>query len=171
MSIRLAASRALALGALFAAMASGLALGYAGQVAATVSVSGPAAQQSCGVEIPVSALIEEASGSPIAGQPVAWSFSSGAITGDRIISTSTTTDSTGMTTTHVVMACSAHTASVLAAADNVSGTVMITTTGKGLPRTDVAVGSGTSGLAVALAALAVLVGSGTILRRFAADRR
>ena len=171
MSIRTAVSRALALGGLLAVMGSGLALGYAGQVAATVSVSGPGAQQSCGTDIPVSAVIDDAKGAPVTDQPVTWSFVSGSLAGDKFLSTSTTTDATGMASTKVVLSCVAHTVVIGAVAGIVSGTVSVTTTGAGLPRTDVANESGTPGIALALAALAVLVGSGTILRRFAADRR
>lgn len=171
MSIRIAASRALAIGGLLAVMLSGVALGYAGQVAATVSVSGPSAQQSCGVDIAVSALVQDAQGTPVDGQSVAWSFNSGSISGDKFTATPTTTNSAGVATTHVVLACTAHTVVIGAVAGEASGTVAVTTTGKGLPRTDVATASGTSGIAVVLAALAVLIGSGTILRRFATDRR
>ena len=172
MSIKVAATRALAFGVLLAAVSSGLALGYAGQVAATVSVSGPSAQQSCGVQIAVSALVEDAQGSPISGQPVTWSFNSGSVSGDKLTSASASTGSTGVATTHAVLACTPHTVVIGAVADLVSGTVSVTTTGRGLPRTDVAADTGTtSGIAVALAAVAVLLGAGIILRRLSANRR
>ena len=58
---------------------------------------------------------------------------------------------------------------VAAVADAVTGTVVVQSSGKGLPRTDTAPSS--SFLAIALAALAVLVGSGAILRRMAMGRR
>jgi hypothetical protein len=54
-------------------------------------------------------------------------------------------------------------------ADAVSGTAVVALSGDGLPGTDTAPPS--SFVAIALAALAVLIGSATILRRVAADRR
>ena len=142
---------------------------YAGQVAATVEVSGPSGPQSCGTPITVTALIEDISGDPIEGQPVAWSFASGNVSGDQILDASSTTNASGIATTRVQFACSAHTVSVEALADDATGTAVITTSGKGLPRTDTAPASAFP--AMLLAALAVLLGAGTILRRFSLDRR
>lgn len=170
MTGRTAAARALGAGLLLALTVAAVALGYAGQVAATVAVSGPGAQQSCGIKVPVSALIQDSASSPISGQPVSWSLGTGKVAGDQITPASSTTNASGIATASVIFACTPHKVQVLAAADEVSGSVLVATTGKGLPRTDVALESGTSPLAMLLAALAVLVGSGVMVRRFAARR-
>jgi hypothetical protein len=143
--------------------------GYAGQVAATIDASGPSGPQACGTPITVSARVQELGGALIEGQPVAWSFDSGKLAGDKILDTSTTTNANGVATTRVEFACSPHSVTILASADDVSGTVVIAVSGEGLPRTDTV--PATSFPAIALAALAVLVGSGMMLRRLALARR
>ncbi len=162
------------LGGLFAGLLLTLAfaataLGYAGQVAATVTVSGPSGIQACGTPITLSARIQELGGALISGQPVTWSFASGNVTGDKILTATSTTNANGVATTRVQFACSPHSVTFRALADNASGTVVIRVSGEGLPRTDTI--SGTSFPAIALAALAVLLGSGMMLRRFALARR
>ena len=144
-------------------------LGYAGQVAATVSASGPSGPQTCGLPLTISAVVQETGGALISGQPVTWSFSGGNVTGDKILTATSTTNANGVATTRIELACSAHSVTVAAVADAVTGTVVVQSSGKGLPRTDTAPSS--SFLAIALAALAVLVGSGAILRRMAMGRR
>jgi hypothetical protein len=145
------------------------ALGYAGQVAATVTVSGPSGPQACGTPITVSARVQELGGALIEGQPVAWSFVSGNLAGDRILTATSTTDANGVASARVQFSCSPHSVTIGALADDASGTVVVQVSGEGLPRTDTV--SGTSFPAVALAALAVLLGSGMMLRRFALARR
>lgn len=156
-------------GVLLALVATATVLGYAGQVAATVQVSSPSGPQACNTPITVTALIKDINGSPISGQPVAWSFISGNVTGDTILTTPTTTNASGIATTHVQLACSPHTLVLGAVADESSGTTTIVASGKSLPRTDTV--SGSTMPTMVLAALAVLVGMGLMLRRFAADRR
>jgi hypothetical protein len=117
----------------------------------------------------VTATIEDIDGNPIEGQPVTWSFLSGNISGDTILDTSTTTNANGVATTQMRFACSPHSVTFQAQADAATGTGVLGITGEGLPRTDTATES--SFPAMALAALAVLIGSATILRRFATDRR
>jgi hypothetical protein len=156
-------------GVLLALLLTGMVAAYAGQVAATVTVSGPSGPQTCGIPITVSALIQETGGALIAGQPVKWSFSSGKVSGDQILDSSTTTNSKGVASTQVQFACSPHTVVIAAVADSANGTVVVVTSGKGLPRTDTAPAS-TLPLLV-LAAIAVLIGSGTILRRLSLNGR
>lgn len=142
---------------------------YAGEVAATVEASGPSGPQACGTPITITSRVEDAAGSPIEGQPVEWSFLSGNVTGDTILDTNTTTNASGVATTQVQLACVPHTVTVQALADLATGTLALTSSGEGLPRTDTAPASNLP--AIVLAALAVIAGSGLILRRLAADRR
>jgi hypothetical protein len=155
-------------GSLLALVAVVTVFGYAGQVAATVEVSFAGGPQACGTPLTVSATIQDVDGALIEGQPVTWSFASGSVSGDRILTATSTTNANGVASTKVQFACSPHTVTVQALADAATGTVVITTTGQGLPRTDTAPSSSP---AMLLAALAVVVGMGMVLRRFAADRR
>jgi len=143
--------------------------GYAGQIAATVAMSAPSGPQTCGLPLTISATVQETGGALISGQPVAWSFSAGNVAGDKILTANSTTNANGVATTRIELACSAHSVTVAAVADEITGTVVVQSSGKGLPRTDTAPTS--SFLAIALAALAVLVGSGAILRRMSLGRR
>jgi hypothetical protein len=163
MRIRFTPLLGIAGGVLLATVVVVTAFGYAGQVAATVEVSGPSGNMPCGVPIRISARVEDIAGDPIEGQPVDWSFLSGHIAGDTILDTNTVTNNNGLTSTQVRFACSPRSVTIQAMADDASGTVVIVLSGKGLPRTDTTQGS--SLVAMALAALAVLVGSGTILYR------
>lgn len=145
------------------------ALGYAGQVAATVTVSGPSGAQACGTPLTLTARVQELGGALIEGQLVTWSFASGKVAGDKILTLTSTTNANGVATTRVELACTPHSVTFRALADNASGTVVVRASGEGLPRTDTV--PGTSFPAIALAALAVLLGSGMMLRRFALARR
>lgn len=156
-------------GLLLAMMAVASVAAYEGEVAATVEGSGPAGPQACNTAITVTMRVEDIDGNPIEGQTVLWSFASGNIAGDSILDTETLTNASGIATTQVQLACTPHTVTVQGDADDATGTLALTSSGEGLPRTDTANSSNVP--AMALAALAVLIGSGTILRRFAADRR
>lgn len=142
---------------------------YAAEVAATVEASGPSGAQACGTPIAITSRVEDVAGRPIEGQPVEWSFLSGDVTGDTILDTNTTTNATGVASTQVQLACVPHTVTIQAMADLASGTLALTSSGEGLPRTDTALASSLP--ATVLAALAVIAGSGLILRRLAAERR
>jgi hypothetical protein len=142
---------------------------YAGQVAATVQMSAPSGPQPCGTPITITAVVQETGGALIEDQPVDWSFVSGNVTGDTILTATSTTNASGVATTRVQFACSPHGVVLGATADDVTGTVAVTVSGEGLPRTDTAPASSLP--AMLLAALAVIAGSGTILRRLASDRR
>lgn len=158
-------------GGLLALILTATVAAYAGQVAATVEVSAPSGAQTCGVPITLTAVIQDIDGKPIEGQLVTWSFQSGNITGDQILRTTSTTNASGIATTRIQLACTAHSVTVQATADEASGTVLAISSGKGLPRTDTLDGGTSTTLAVVLAGFAVLLGSGMIVRRFAVTRR
>jgi hypothetical protein len=145
------------------------ALGYAGQVAATVTVSAPSGSQPCGTPITVTAVFQATGGALISAEPVTWSFGSGNVSGDTILITNSTTNTNGVATTSVQFACSPHGVVLDATGGGMTGTVAITVTGQALPRTDIA--PSTSIFAIVLAALAVLIGSGMMLRRISLGRR
>lgn len=156
-------------GLVLAFVVAGMVSAYAGQVAATVEGSGPSGPQACGAPITLTSRVEDIDGNPIEGQPVAWSFVSGNVAGDSILDTSTTTNANGVATTQAQFACSPHTVTFGVLADDANGTIVVVVSGQGLPRTDTTPESSFG--VMALAALAVLIGFGTILRRFAVDRR
>lgn len=154
---------------LLAVLTTATALAYAGEVAATVEVSGASGPQACDTPITITARVEDINGDPIDGQPVTWSFASGNVAGDTILDTETTTDVNGIATTQVQFACSPHSVTVEAQADDATGSGVLSSTGDGLPRTDTAPGSTAPSMGLAL--IAVLLGGAMILRRFAAARR
>lgn len=156
-------------GLVLAIFAAASVAAYSGQVAGTITASGPSGPQACDTPVTVTAQVQELGGALIEGQPVTWSFESGNVAGDKILDTTTTTNSSGIATTQIQFACSPHSVTVLATADDVSGSVLVATSGEGLPRTDTTTQSSLP--VILLAALAVLIGSGTILRRFVSARR
>ena len=161
-------------GTLLALIMAGTVAAYVGQVVGTVEVSAPAGAQACNTPITVTASLVDINGNVVDLRDVVWSFESGNVTGDTIVDASTTTNANGITTTQVRFACSPHSVVLAATASNADGTVVVGTaviavSGAGLPRTDTAPGS--SILIMVLAGFAVLIGSSTILRRIAVDRR
>ena len=161
---------ALAAGTALVLIVAGVALGYAGEVAATVSVTAPSGAQNCGVALKVSAEIQDVDGNLIADQPVIWGFISGNGAGDKFSPATGTTNHNGIATTYVTFGCGpAHSAVLGATADAASGTVVVQSNGKSLPRTDT--DPGNPGLSTLLAALAVVGGSGAILRRMSMGPR
>jgi len=155
-------------GLLLAIVAVASVAAYAGEVAATVRVNGPSSQV-CDTPITISATVEDLAGDPIEGQPVTWSFVSGNVAGDVILDTTTTTNANGVATTQVRVSTTPHTVTILAQADDASGTIVIDLRCAGLPGTNTAPES--SAMAMILAAFAVLLGAGAILRRFATAAR
>ena len=170
MRSRLAPLGALLGGMLLAGVLAATAFAYAGQVAATIQVSGPSGPQACNTPITITALIQDIDGKPIEGQPVTWSFLLGNIAGDTILDATTTTNASGIATTRVQFACSPRSVTIQALADDATGTMVLALSGAGAAadrhgRRLVA----SDGML--LAALAVLLGSGMMLRRFASRRR
>jgi len=151
-------------------------LGYGTAVAATISVTGPAGNQSCGTTSTVHALVLDTLGAPDTAVVVNWSFGGGNIAGDHFSPTSSTTNSSGIATTQVTWACpgssttSNRVVTIDAATGEILGTITVTVTTKGLPSTSTDPASGTSTAAILAAAFAVLLGSWIILRRVSAAR-
>lgn len=170
MRTRLVPLGGIVVGLVLALLATASVAGYAGEVAATVEVSGPSRPQVCNSTITVTARVEDSAGDPIDGQPVVWSFVRGRnVGGDSILDTTTTTNSDGVATTQVRLACPPHALTILAQADDASGTAVIVSSGIRLPATNTAPNASAS--AMALAALAMVLGAVRIVRRIAADRR
>ena len=151
-------------------------LAYGSQVAATISVSGPAGNQSCGTTSTLHALVLDTLGAPDTGVVVNWTFAGGSITGDHFSPNSSTTNSSGIATTQVTFDCpgssvkSNRVVTIDAANGDVLGAITVTVTVKGLPSTSTDPAGGTSTLAILAAAFAVLLGSWIILRRVSAAR-
>jgi hypothetical protein len=157
-----------------AVLAAGTALGYAGEVAASVTVSRPSGTLKCGVNITISATVLDATGKPIAGQPVAWSWVSRVSRNDSISKTPTTTNASGVAKTTVKLACVPGSRVLRATADAVKGQAVLNVTAGGLPRTSTLAagvpGSSESILGTLLAVLALVAGGGLAVRGALARR-
>jgi hypothetical protein len=149
---------------------------YGSGVAATISVTGPAGNQSCGTTSTIHALILDTLGAPVTDVVVDWTFAGGNIAGDHLSPTSSTTNSSGIATTQVTFACpgssvkSNRVVTIDASNGGVLGSISVTVTVKGLPSTSTDPASDTSTVAILAAAFAVLLGSWIILRRVSATR-
>ena len=136
------------------------------------------AQGACSATFTLTATVLDANGAPVVGQSVAWTFVTVQSTRDRINSTPTTTEPSGVTTTTVTLASVRGARKIRATAGDVSGTVVLNPSYEGcggvLPSTstlpvDTAPGQGTPLLAM-LFALAFATGGGLTLRRLASTR-
>jgi hypothetical protein len=151
-------------------------LGYLGQVAANITVSGPAGNVSCGTTATLHALVLDTLNAPDTAVAVSWTFNGGNIAGDKFSPTSSITNSSGIATTQVTFACpsssttSNRVVSIHATSGEAVGSLAVTVTTKGLPSTSTDPVSGTSTAAVLAAAFAVLLGGWIILRRVSAAR-
>ena len=114
---------------------SATAFGYAGEVAAAVTIASPGGTLECDVDITVTATIVDATGALISGHSVDWSFESSPSSLDTINETPTTTDASGVATTTVVLACVAGDREIRAGADNISASAVLGVTAAGLPNT------------------------------------
>jgi hypothetical protein len=149
---------------------AGVAFGYAGQVPVTIVVSAPTGDQPCGAPLKVSVLLQDHDNELVTEAPVVFSFVSGHGPGDIINPPSTMSDEAGIAITYVTLHCSPpHSVVLKATSGDVSGTVVIQTNGKSLPRTDT--DPSNPSLGTLLAALAVIGGSGAILRRLSTGPR
>ncbi len=147
---------------------------YSAQVVATLTVSAPSGSQKCGTPITIRATALDVGGVPIEGQPIAWAFTSTPSSKDKVNSTPTNTNASGVATTTVTLACVVGQRTITATGDSVSAGAVLSLTSGGLPGTSTGLdGAPTGGLPIAplLAILAVLAGSGIILRRFALGYR
>lgn len=149
------------------------AFGYAGQVLGTVSVVGPSGVLKCGVQLTVSATLLDVNGAPFTGEPVTWAITSSPTSADHVNPGPSTTNSSGVATTKVTLACVAGNRTVTATSDGISAGAVLGVTSAGLPRTSTLPSGDPAGLPIGtiLALLAVLAGSGIILRRVAFSPR
>lgn len=159
-------------GAAMALAMTATAFGYAGQVLGTISVAGPGGVLKCNVPITVRATLLDVNGVPFSAETVTWAITSSPSSADRVNDTSTTTNSSGVTTTTVTLACVAGNRTVTATSGGMSAGAVLGLTSAGLPRTST-LPSDPAGLPIGtiLALLAVLAGSGIILRRVASSPR
>jgi hypothetical protein len=165
---------ALIAGAALALALSATVLAYAAQVVAALTVSGPGGSASCGTPITLRATALETGGAPIEGQPIDWAFTSSPSNQDRINSTPTITNASGVASTTVTLACVVGDRTVTATGDAVNASAVLGVTSAGLPGTSTGIDVGPLGklpLATIAAILAVLAGSGIILRRFVVGLR
>jgi Bacterial Ig-like domain (group 1). len=155
-------------------MMAASASGYTGTVAAsiTISVNGSSA---CGHPIAVTATVLDALGKPVAGQSVDWALVLTLSSGDKINKTPTKTNSNGVASTTVTLACVNGSRPVRASAGAVSAEAVLGVTARGLPRTSTVmpVSPARSDAALAgllLAAIALAMGGLLMLRRLDSTR-
>jgi hypothetical protein len=154
---------------------SATAFGYAGEVAAAVTIASPGGTLDCDVNITVTATIVDAAGAPISGQPVDWSFESSPSSSDTINRSPTNTNADGVATTTVVLACVAGDREIRATADDVSASAVLGVTAAGLPNTSTLPGQapGPQDLSLAgmlIAVLAIAAGGALTLRQISFGR-
>ena len=143
-------------------------LAYAGQVAGSiqVGVSGTAA---CERPVTVTATVMDGDGKLISGQPVEWIFVSSPSDDDVINTTPSVTDSEGVATTTVSLACVAGERRIRATADDVSAEAFLSLGGVGLPNTSTA--PHTPLVPLLVVAVLSTLGGGILLRRLALSTR
>jgi hypothetical protein len=163
--------------------------------AASVTIARLGGTVPCNVNITVTATFVPASGKPILGQQVDWSFAPKPKpdTADTITPSSSTTDMNGVATTTVFLACVPGDRHIRATVDAVTGSAVLNVhaTGKVLGATSGAVLGATSGglpntstlpgetpapqdlpvIGTLLAILAMAAGGGLILRRVSLSHR
>jgi hypothetical protein len=159
---RLVASGAVAL--LLLSVGASAAFGYEGQVSQQVTVGGPAGTLTCNTALTVTATILDAGGLPVDTRAVVWTFGAGKVTGDQIVTASTTTNSAGVTSTTVKLACVVGSRTIVATATPASGQLVLGITATGLPPTSTDPGS-TPLWSYALALLGICLASFMIGRR------
>lgn len=149
--------------------AAATAVGYTGQVAASMTVA-PQGSITCAAPFTVAATILDAEGRPVAGESVAWSWAKSPSSADRIEKTPTVTNADGVATTTVALANVTGTREIRATAGDVRASAVLNAACGGLPitSTDPATGGPATGIGgVALVGLAIvfLVSFGVALRR------
>ena len=110
-------------------------MGYAGQVANQITVAGPSGTLVCNTNLTVTATVLDAGGNPVDNRAVVWTFGAGKVTGDQIVTASTTTNATGVATTTVKLACVVGNRTVIATSAPSTGQVVLGITATGLPPT------------------------------------
>ena len=166
--------------ALIAGISLALAMGISqvaavsGNLAASLTVSGPSGTVKCGTPITLRVTVLNATGQPIASQPVDWAITATPSSKDTVNATPTITNASGVATTTVTLDCVVGQRTVTATADGSSGGFVLGVTSAGLPGTTTTVdGSPLGNLPIApiAAFLAVLAGAGIIVRKFAYELR
>ena len=158
--------------------ATATAFGYQGEVDAIVGVSAQGTV-TCGVPFTMTATVVDATGAPIAGKSVAWSFVTKQTSSDKIDKTPTVTNSKGVATTTVTLGAVAGDRQIRAtttvgdagASGDVSASGVVNPGCGGLPRTstlspDAPSGGAPVGVGLLLV-LSGLVGGALALRRWA----
>lgn len=143
-------------------------LGYAGEVAGSVQV-GVSGTVTCESPVTVTATVMDRDGKLISEQPVEWIFVSSPSDDDVINTTPTVTDSDGVATTTVSLACVAGERRIRATADDVSAEAVLSLGGAGLPDTSTA--PNTQLVPLLVVAVLSILGGGILLRTLALRTR
>ena len=160
---------------LLALITAATAVGYAGgQSAASITIA-VKDSSACGQPTTLTATVLDAGGKPVTGQSVDWALVTTLSSSDKVNKTPTTTNSSGVATTTVTLACVNGSRPVRATAGAVSAQAVLGVTVGGLPNTStlpVGAPTGPGALLVAtILALAFVTGGGLTLRRLAATNR
>ena len=139
------------------------AFGYAGQVAQQITVAGPGGTLACNTVLTVTATVLTVGGVPVTGDPVVWTFGSGQLAGDQIITSPTNTNGSGVATTTVRLVCIAGARTIVATLAPASGQTVLNILPGGLPPTSTT--ETTPLWAYALAVLGLCVAGFVIGRR------
>jgi len=162
--------RSLVIAVLFTVASAAVALAYSGQVAGQITLSGPSFTIACSNNWYLFAHVTEAgTGSPIEGQPVAWSIVSTPDPADYLVDTNTVTDHNGDTRTTLHVTGTPGQRTIQAQADTQTGRFTLDCEAGGLPPTSTAgptVPDSPMNYGLLLAAFAVLSGLGILTFRF-----
>lgn len=157
-------ARLLAAVALLALISAPAVLGYAGEVAGQVIVSGPGVTVSCAEDATLTAHVVDNTGKPIEGQPLSWEITQRQHADDRLSDTETVTDANGDAKTRLIFGPAEGPRTVRATADDEHGDTVVTCAG-GLPPTSTVPPATGPAWAMVLAGAAVLLGSFLAVRR------
>jgi hypothetical protein len=113
-------------------------MGYAGQITTQIIVGGPTGTLACSTALPVTATLLDGYGNPVDGRVVTWSIGAGKVTGDQVVTVHTTTNSAGVATTTVKLACVVGNRTIIATDAETSGQIVLGITAVGLPNTSTA---------------------------------
>ena len=144
------------------------AVAYNGQVATSVSLSGPAGGAQCSTDLPVSVTVLDTAGHAVTDTAVTWGWASTAVAGDSIVDSTTITDSSGASSTAVRLACVSGDRTLQAHVGDAFGSLVLGVQAVGLPRTDtspVTMPWATIASLVVAAAGLLLVGRRILVRR------
>lgn len=137
----------------------------------TISVKGGGV---CGTPITVTATVLDAEGKPVAGKSVDWKLVLTLSPGDKINKSPTVTNSKGVATTTVILACVEGSRHVRATVGEVAGEAVLGVTVRGLPNTSTlqheSVRLSNSTLALLFLAAAGCAVGGLLLRRIVPAR-